>query len=328
VKRGTPDHPKMRSLARTLGVCRAHAVGIMECLWHFTSNYAPDGSLAKFTLDEIAEAVTWTKGPERLIEALKQGWIDDDLFVHDWPAHCDDATHIKLARSGQTFACGCTPNVSRLNQKDRPNGLVRMVCARHARIVRASCAPPLPTPLPLPLPTPKQPCAVLKRETDEMAIEIYSLYPRKIARPAALKAIAKALTKTDVETLKRAVTAFATSCVGKDPQYIPHPATWFNNDRWTDQPDTFEKPDDREIGFPIKHSPAALIDWAEGLTDDPDAGTITAEQLEREARELMGEDSGESEVGVGDDVGEAGGDVSGDTPKDVGDKGPELPLST
>ena len=64
MKRGTPDHPKMRALARALCVSRAHAVGIMECLWHFTANYAPNGSLAKFTEEEIAEAVTWEDAPD------------------------------------------------------------------------------------------------------------------------------------------------------------------------------------------------------------------------------------------------------------------------
>ena len=163
------------------------------------------------------------------------------------------------------------------------------------------------------------------------AIAIYELYPRKVARPAALKAIAKALGKCGFESLKKAVLSFATSCAGKDAQYIPHPATWFNQERWADQPAQTGPRDEREIGYPVQKASAAYIDWAEGITDginDAEPEVITPEQLERDARECMGEDSAEPEMGVGSDVGEAGGDVSGGPRQDVGNKEPELPLST
>jgi len=66
------------------------------------------------------------------------------------------------------------------------------------------------------------------------AEEIYRLYPRKEARADALKAIEKALRKVPAELLKEAVSAFAEAKRGQESKFIPHPATWFNGERWTD----------------------------------------------------------------------------------------------
>ena len=63
---------------------------------------------------------------------------------------------------------------------------------------------------------------------------IWKLYPRKAAKPAAMKKIKAALGKVAYETLLAAVKKYAKDCEGKDVQYIPHPATWFNQERWND----------------------------------------------------------------------------------------------
>lgn len=77
--------------------------------------------------------------------------------------------------------------------------------------------------------------------TDSEAVSlIYAEYPRKVAKPEALKAIAKALTKTPFTDLMAKTRAYAQSCVGKDPQYIPHPSTWFNQERFNDDPTTWK----------------------------------------------------------------------------------------
>ena len=65
-------------------------------------------------------------------------------------------------------------------------------------------------------------------------------YPRKVAKPEARKAFAKAWRKlptgNEVETLigalERAKAAWT------DPQFIPHPATWLNREQWQDEPST------------------------------------------------------------------------------------------
>lgn len=76
--------------------------------------------------------------------------------------------------------------------------------------------------------------------SNEPAEEIYKIYPRKAAKPAALKAIRKALKEIPFVTLQRHVRIYAMRVAGKDIEFIPHPATWFNQRRWED---TFHDPE-------------------------------------------------------------------------------------
>ena len=73
--------------------------------------------------------------------------------------------------------------------------------------------------------------------TDEQAMALYKAYPRKVARGAALKAIRKALLSKDsigFDALMDAVQEYAKAKEGQERQYIPHPSTWFNQERWDD----------------------------------------------------------------------------------------------
>lgn len=63
---------------------------------------------------------------------------------------------------------------------------------------------------------------------------IYQAYPRKEGKGKALPAIEKALRTTTAEVLLEAVQAFAKAKAGTDPQFLPHPASWFNARRWED----------------------------------------------------------------------------------------------
>lgn len=85
---------------------------------------------------------------------------------------------------------------------------------------------------------------VLEPETEELfkkiegpsIEEIYQAYPRKVGKPAALKAIAAAIKKTKIPPpeLLAKTKDFALSRAETEEQYIPHPATWFNQHRFND----------------------------------------------------------------------------------------------
>lgn len=60
--------------------------------------------------------------------------------------------------------------------------------------------------------------------------EFWEIYPRKVGKPAAMKAFARAPADAAIST----AASFALACRGKDPQYIPHPATWLNRRGWED----------------------------------------------------------------------------------------------
>lgn len=73
----------------------------------------------------------------------------------------------------------------------------------------------------------------------DMAEKVYTLYPRKVGKPSAIKAIIRASKETDFPVLCEKTEAYSKACIGKDPQYIPHPATWFNQQRYNDDPATW-----------------------------------------------------------------------------------------
>lgn len=80
---------------------------------------------------------------------------------------------------------------------------------------------------------------------DEWDIEdafntFWSEYPRKVGKGAAKKSFEKALKKTDLKTILSAVEAQRQSpqWTRDDGQFIPHPATWLNQERWDDEVET------------------------------------------------------------------------------------------
>ena len=80
----------------------------------------------------------------------------------------------------------------------------------------------------------------VKLSKTDMATKIYKIYPKKVGKDAAFKAIVSALGKISADELIEAVTAFAQISKGTDMQYIPNPATWFNQGRWADDRETWK----------------------------------------------------------------------------------------
>jgi predicted phage replisome organizer len=72
--------------------------------------------------------------------------------------------------------------------------------------------------------------------------EFWKLYPRHVAKANAEKAFKKKCTSEKVYTaIMAGLQNYVTACKGKDPQYIAHPATWLNGERWNDEVTTKTK---------------------------------------------------------------------------------------
>lgn len=98
----------MRDLAKRLEIPLAHAVGIMEMIWHWAGQNTPEGDIGIAADREIAAAADWEGKTSQLIEGLvSSGWLDPDpdhrLIIHDWPDHADNAVKKFLDRGGKTF---------------------------------------------------------------------------------------------------------------------------------------------------------------------------------------------------------------------------------
>jgi len=80
----------------------------------------------------------------------------------------------------------------------------------------------------------KRPFATLTPSKIEGEFDLFwAIYPRKTGKGHARKAYLTAVRKADPETIAAGVKAARWP---PDPQFIPHPATWLNGERWTDQP--------------------------------------------------------------------------------------------
>jgi len=71
--------------------------------------------------------------------------------------------------------------------------------------------------------------------SDEISFEeFWAWYPRKVGKAAARKAWKKC--KTDSETVIAGALRMATDSNLPEMQFIPHPSTWLNEERWNDDP--------------------------------------------------------------------------------------------
>ena len=85
-----------------------------------------------------------------------------------------------------------------------------------------------------------------KKMTDSQKAErIYEEYPKKVGRAKAIASIVTALKKgADPNIVIDAVIAYGRATKtwpAEDRQYIPNPATWFNQERWTDDQSEWTK---------------------------------------------------------------------------------------
>lgn len=80
---------------------------------------------------------------------------------------------------------------------------------------------------------------VLPAQAPDAAEIVYACYPLKVGKPRALIAIRKALRDVSVAELRERTIAFAGKWHGHSLQFCPHPSTWFNQQRYNDNPDTW-----------------------------------------------------------------------------------------
>jgi len=68
----------------------------------------------------------------------------------------------------------------------------------------------------------------------------YALYPKHVARPAAIKAYEKARDKATADVLLEGARRYNSEVVRlkTEARYVKHPATWLNNEGWLDEPAT------------------------------------------------------------------------------------------
>lgn len=109
------DHPKMRKLARELGISRVQALGHMVSLWTWALRMAPDGDLSSFDDEDIeVDGAEWTDESVSFVEAARKVKLLDGKNIHDWEDYAGSlkaAQRAKISREkknsqeGSAHAC-------------------------------------------------------------------------------------------------------------------------------------------------------------------------------------------------------------------------------
>ena len=69
----------------------------------------------------------------------------------------------------------------------------------------------------------------------EFEEQFWPAYPRKIGKGQARKAFIRSRRTTPLETITVGLARFVVTTVGTEPQFVCHPATWLNGERWNDE---------------------------------------------------------------------------------------------
>ena len=78
--------------------------------------------------------------------------------------------------------------------------------------------------------------------TETLAESIYQAYPRKVSKPAAIRAIKRAMKEHGADFLLARTIQFSADIAWKERTFIPYPATWFNEKRFNDDPSEWKQP--------------------------------------------------------------------------------------
>ena len=65
--------------------------------------------------------------------------------------------------------------------------------------------------------------------------DLWKIYPKKVGKGTARKALTKALTKATIDQIQHSLALFVRSWGQQDKKFMPHLATWLNGERWDDE---------------------------------------------------------------------------------------------
>lgn len=71
------------------------------------------------------------------------------------------------------------------------------------------------------------------------ALAIYSVYPRRVKKPLAIRAILKAIERDGYEAVRAGTVKYAARVIeiGAELNYVPHPSTFYNQEQYNDDID-------------------------------------------------------------------------------------------
>lgn len=241
IEHAMTDKPEVYQMAGILKIDPDSVVGKLIRLWVWCDQQTVDGNALGVT-EIVIDRITHCKG---FSDALRKvDWLQvrsGSLVIPRFDRHNGQTakaralTNERVAKSRAGRNAGVTKNVTLsplqkpLPEKRREEYLKPLTPFEKGDESLSLLGDPPPSDAP----------KVLKKEIASQAEKIYNAYPRKIGKPKALQAITRILKTNDFLTVLESTERYAKHRIGQDPTFTPHPATWFNQERFNDDPETW-----------------------------------------------------------------------------------------
>lgn len=113
---------------------------------------------------------------------------------------------------------------------------------------------------------PVQPAAYKRQEYPTEFEQLWTIYPKHVAKMAAYKAWRKAKVGMNSAFLMAKVQAFAAQCANTETRFIANFATWLNGERWNDE----YRPDPPQARKPATNAERNLQNLTQAMDQQTD----------------------------------------------------------
>lgn len=216
IRTGFYTHKKTAILKLLIG---NDAYWVPPRIWAYCAENQPDGNLSGYPPELIASLIGYQGDATSMHQALiKSGYLDACGMVHDWEEH--NGYHVTFSVRAKAAAAARWSKKKEAKKKGEETIDNRdKHCLSDASSIKSE----------------SQSSAGATYEAES----IYNVYPRRVGKPAAIKAIVKAIAEFGFEHVYRATKSYSKARNGADMKFTPHPATWFNQQRFNDDPATW-----------------------------------------------------------------------------------------
>ncbi|MEV0759612.1 hypothetical protein [Nocardia sp. NPDC050435] len=227
-----PDHPKFSEWTDS---ARFKLIRLwMYCARHRTDGFVPAAILRQICRADVLEKLRKLDGVD---------WLEDGSGIRfvDYTEHQRSRAQIAEKR-GKASSAGVRSGQSRRQRRQDTTtapGADQSVCHRTEEEEEVKDLRPTDSDL-FPEKHSRTESDAPKPPDLNIWFDLWwAWYPRKVGKPAAFKSFKSALKNVDFEELHDRTKAFALDPnlpSGDERQFIPHPATWLNQERWRDLP--------------------------------------------------------------------------------------------
>lgn len=207
---GMPDHPKIEGLSDA-------AFRLLVATWAWCSRNRTDGSVPTTSWVKRGKA----SARKELMAAGLAHAVGDRIEMHDYLEHQRSAAEIdelsekrreagKKGGKAKALATALAKQNSGKSVADTDTERTRHTSSSNARDQTVTTA-------------------------DPRFVEFWETYPRRVARPEALRAFGPALARASGEAIVKGAQRYRDD-PNRDDAFTAHPATWLRRDGWNDPP--------------------------------------------------------------------------------------------